>query len=213
MKEINVVVHKCWKGYIYRLNGNEKKQLSRKIIFEYDAKTTLLDLFKYLNLVYRDIILNFEELDIKKINYKRMIKARYRILHNNKNIYVYDLNSKVSSLIQLFGLDKIEIFYTFFGEFGGRILEAKGMQFYMHSKEQGKHNLPHIHVKYQNQEVVISLDGKILAGRIKENKQKLAKEIIVSDNESLLLKWNNITDGEKFFFKKSELIRFDRDIE
>ena len=83
----------------------------------------------------------------------------------------------------------------------------------MYSKEQGKHKLPHIHVKYQNQEVVISLEGKILAGKIKEKMQKMAIDAILSDKESFLLKWNNMTDGEKFRFRKTELIRFDGYIE
>ena len=209
MKEIEIRVHNIWKKFISRLSEEEQKKLNRKVIFQYDSKTTLFDLFKYLNSEYEDIIINFEKSDIRKIHYKRTIRSRYRICHGNKYIYVYDLKSKISSLIQLFKLDKIEIFFSFFSEIGGKILELKGMQFYMHSKEQGKHNLPHIHVKYQNQEVVISLNGNVLAGKIKGKMQRMAINVILNDKESLLLKWNNMTDGEKFYFRKTELIRIE----
>ena len=94
-------------------------------------------------------------------------------------------------------------------EIGGRLLELNGMEFYMYSREKGKHKLPHIHVKYQGDEVVISLDGKILEGKIKSKVQSLAQEIIKSDKESFLIKWNNLTDGEKFRFINKELIRVD----
>ena len=213
MKKIDIVIHKYWKTFIYRLNKREQDKLSEKVIFQYDSTTTLYDLFKYLNIVYEEIILNFENINLNKINYKKIIRKRYRIFNKNKYIYVYDLSSTLESLIQLYKLDKIEIFFSFFTEIGGRLLELKGMQFYMYSKEQGKHKLPHIHVKYQNQEVVISLEGKILAGKIKEKMQKMAIDAILSDKESFLLKWNNMTDGEKFCFKKTELIRFDGYIE
>lgn len=209
LKNINIVIHKYWKTFTYRLNKKEQNKLSEKVIFQYDSTTTLYDLFKYLNTVYEDIILNFEDINLNKINYKRIIRRRYRIFYKNKYIYTYDLSSTIESLIRLYKLDKIEIFFSFFTEIGGRLLELKGMQFYMYSKEQGKHKLPHIHVKYQNQEVVISLEGKILAGKIKEKMQKMAIDAILSDKESFLLKWNNMTDGEKFCFKKTELIRID----
>lgn len=213
MKKIDIVIHKYWKTFTYRLNKKEQNKLSEKVTFQYDSTTTLYDLFKYLNTVYEDIILNFENINLNKINYKKTIRRRYRIFYKNNYIYVYDLSSTLESLIRLYKLDKIEIFFSFFTEIGGRLLELKGMQFYMYSKEQGKHKLPHIHVKYQNQEVVISLEGKILAGKIKEKMQKMAIDAILSDKESFLLKWNNMTDGEKFRFRKTELIRFDGYIE
>ena len=42
----------------------------------------------------------------------------------------------------------------------------------MNTRENGKHNLPHIHVKYNDEEVIIGiLNGEILAGKIKKKKQ------------------------------------------
>lgn len=207
MKEIQIKIDNSWKNFKYNLDKNQQKKMFEKITFKYDYNTTLYDLFMHLNIIYKDIILKFENNNENKLNYKRIIRERYRIVNKKSLIYIYDLDSKVSTLINIFKLDQITIFFTFFGELGGRLLELNGMQFYMHSKEKGKHNIPHMHVKYQGEEVVISLDGKILAGKIKDKKQKLAADIISRDRESLLLKWNSITDGEKFCFNKSELIR------
>lgn len=207
MKEIQIKINNSWKNFKHNLDKNQQKKLFEKITFKYDYNTTVYDLFMHLNIIYKDIILKFENNNENKLNYKRIIRERYRIVNKKSLIYIYDLDSKVSTLINIFKLDQITIFFTFFGELGGRLLELNGMQFYMHSKEKGKHNIPHMHVKYQGEEVVISLDGKILAGKIKDKKQKLAADIISGDRESLLLKWNSITDGEKFCFNKSELIR------
>ena len=39
-----------------------------------------------------------------------------------------------------------------------------------------KHHLPHIHVKYQGQEAVLSIpDGDLLEGELKTNKMKLVQ--------------------------------------
>ena len=209
MKQIKVKVNEYWKNFTYKLNSKQQDILSSNIFFEYDSKTTLFDFFKYLNSVFFDIIINFEQLDYKEMNYKRKIRSRYRILNRKKFLYIYDLNSKFETVVKLFHFNEIEVFFSFFMEIGGRLLELNGMEFYMHSREKGKHKLPHIHVKYQGDEVVISLDGKILEGKIKSKVQSLAQEIIKSDKESFLIKWNNLTDGEKFRFINKELIRLD----
>lgn len=207
MDKIDIIINDAWKRYNYRLDDNERELLNKKITFTYDKETTLYDLFKYINELYEQLICDFEKINVKKINYVREIKSRYRLLINQKYIYIYDLNVKVRTLINSFNLNYIEVFFVFFAELGGKILELKGMKFYIHSKEAGKHNIPHIHVSYQNSEVSISLNGEILAGKIDSKKQKIAIQTIVEDKESLLLKWNEITDGEKFYFKHNELVR------
>jgi Domain of unknown function (DUF4160) len=45
--------------------------------------------------------------------------------------------------------------------------------YYLDNKQ---HNLPHIHVKYQDEEAVISIiDGQLLEGTLKPNKMKLVQ--------------------------------------
>jgi hypothetical protein len=49
-----------------------------------------------------------------------------------------------------------------------------GITIYMYFLDNKQHHLPHIHARYQSQEVVVSIvDGKILAGGIPGAKMKL----------------------------------------
>ena len=45
-----------------------------------------------------------------------------------------------------------------------------GIYIYMVFNDKGRHNQPHLHAKCGGKEVVVSLDGKILAGSLPKNK-------------------------------------------
>ncbi|MEI7504673.1 MAG: DUF4160 domain-containing protein [Paludibacter sp.] len=63
-----------------------------------------------------------------------------------------------------------------------------------------QHNLPHIHVKYQDEEAVISLvDGQLLEGTLKTNKMKLVQAWIEIHNEELMADWALAISGETIF--------------
>jgi len=52
----------------------------------------------------------------------------------------------------------------------------------MYYLDNKRHNLPHIHVKYQDEEAVISIiDGQLLEGTLKSNKMKLVQAWIDLD--------------------------------
>lgn len=71
----------------------------------------------------------------------------------------------------------------------------------MNTRENGKHNLPHIHVKYNDEEVIIGiLNGEILAGKIQKKKQNEAVERIKK-----IKLWNTRTDGQKFDINPNDL--------
>ncbi|MEI7483258.1 MAG: DUF4160 domain-containing protein [Ignavibacteriota bacterium] len=49
----------------------------------------------------------------------------------------------------------------------------------MYYLDKKRHNIPHIHIKYQEQEIVISIpNGDILEGKLKPNKLKLGLRYI-----------------------------------
>ena len=53
-----------------------------------------------------------------------------------------------------------------------------------------QHNLPHIHIKCQDEEAVISIfDSPLLDGTLKINKMKLVLAWIKIDNEELMADW------------------------
>ncbi len=69
--------------------------------------------------------------------------------------------------------------------------------YYLDNKQ---HNLPHIHVKYQDEEAVISLiDGLLLDGTLKTNKMKLVQAWIEIHNEELMADWALAISGETIF--------------
>lgn len=43
----------------------------------------------------------------------------------------------------------------------------------MYRENGGRHNMPHIHAEYSGGEVVVTLDGEVIEGKISRNKMKL----------------------------------------
>jgi hypothetical protein len=63
-----------------------------------------------------------------------------------------------------------------------------------------QHHVPHIHVKYQDQEAVISIpDGTLLEGELKANKMKLVQAWIEIHQEEIMADWELATHGETIF--------------
>ena len=63
-----------------------------------------------------------------------------------------------------------------------------------------RHHLPHIHVKYQGEEVVLSIpEGDILQGELKRNKMKLVQAWIEIHQDELMANWELASNGEQIF--------------
>ena len=63
-----------------------------------------------------------------------------------------------------------------------------------------KHKLPHIHVKYQDQEAIISIPGgELLDGELKSNKLKLVQAWIEIHKEELMADWELAVNGQELF--------------
>ena len=70
----------------------------------------------------------------------------------------------------------------------------------MYYFDQQKHSLPHIHVKYQEQEVTLSIpDGNVLAGELKRNKMKLVQAWVEIHRDELMANWELASNGEAVF--------------
>jgi len=69
--------------------------------------------------------------------------------------------------------------------------------YYLDNKQ---HSLPHIHVKYQDEEAVVSIiDGQLLEGTLKTNKMKLVLAWIEIHNDELIADWHLAISGETIF--------------
>lgn len=61
-----------------------------------------------------------------------------------------------------------------------------------------QHKLPHIHVKYQGDEVIISIpDGNIIEGKIPKPKMKLLQAWIEIHKDELIANWELAVSGEQ----------------
>jgi hypothetical protein len=75
-----------------------------------------------------------------------------------------------------------------------------GIIIYMYFFDQKMHNLPHIHAKYQNFEVIVEIpDGNILEGEIPVNKLKLILAWIEIHKEELMADLELAKKGEMVF--------------
>jgi hypothetical protein len=60
--------------------------------------------------------------------------------------------------------------------------------------------LPHIHVKYQNDEAVFSIiDGNLIEGKLPKNKIKLVEAWIEIHREDLIADWQLAIEGQQIF--------------
>ena len=69
----------------------------------------------------------------------------------------------------------------------------------MQSEKGGKHHEPHIHCIFGDDEVVMSLDGRILEGNLPKNKQKLVDAWISLHEDELRANWKLLCEGEDYF--------------
>ncbi len=63
-----------------------------------------------------------------------------------------------------------------------------------------QHKLPHIHVRYHDQEAVFSIpDGEILSGSLKSSKARLVQAWIVIHKDALMANWELAANGQAIF--------------
>lgn len=63
-----------------------------------------------------------------------------------------------------------------------------------------RHHRPHVHIKYQDQEVVLAIpEGDILEGSLKSNKMKLVQAWIEIHQDELMADWTLASQGEAIF--------------
>jgi len=75
-----------------------------------------------------------------------------------------------------------------------------GIVIYMYFFDNEKHQLPHIHVKYQGQNAVFSIsDGNIISGGLPNRQLRLVQAWIEIHREELNADWSLAVKGEPPF--------------
>lgn len=72
-----------------------------------------------------------------------------------------------------------------------------GLIVYMYFLDNKQHNRPHIHVMYQDQEVIVTIpQGEVLSGSIPANKMKLLQAWIELHQDELIADWTLAASGQ-----------------
>ena len=75
-----------------------------------------------------------------------------------------------------------------------------GIIIYMYFIDNKQHKLPHIHVKYQEHEVIIAIpNGDIIEGSIPKAKMKLLKAWVEIHQDELIADWELAVSGQQPF--------------
>ncbi|MCD8335973.1 MAG: DUF4160 domain-containing protein [Lachnospiraceae bacterium] len=69
----------------------------------------------------------------------------------------------------------------------------------MQSERGGKHNKPHVHALYGDEEVVVGLDGEVLEGHFPNKQMKLLVAWMAIHEEELQANWKLLSDGDGYF--------------
>lgn len=69
----------------------------------------------------------------------------------------------------------------------------------MFAEKNKQHQKPHIHAEYQGKEIVVSLDGEILAGEIPSKQLKMTIAWIAIHEDELQANWKLLSDGKEYF--------------
>ena len=67
------------------------------------------------------------------------------------------------------------------------------------SASQRKHNIPHIHAEYQDDEAVFSLDGELIEGTLLKKKLRLVQAWIDIHHDELEANWKLLSRGQAVF--------------
>jgi hypothetical protein len=63
-----------------------------------------------------------------------------------------------------------------------------------------KHQRPHIHIKYQDDEAVIAIpEGELLEGKLQKSKLKLVQAWVEIHREDLMADWELAVNGQQVF--------------
>lgn len=69
----------------------------------------------------------------------------------------------------------------------------------MQSEKGGRHNRPHIHALYGDDEIVVGIDGEILEGNFPNKQKKLLLAWMVIHEEELKANWELLSNGDGYF--------------
>ena len=122
------------------------------------------------------------------------LRNRFQLTHNG-NFYQLDYSGKLSQLINFLGNPSSIYLEYAIGLPGGLGIEQKnGITYFFHTKE--LRHIPHIHARYQGEELSIEILTLKVRGSYKNHKkQKEAVNYVAANANRLLIEYNLKTNG------------------
>jgi hypothetical protein len=167
--------------------NNYKNYSFRQFDFNYDDGSTFDDLVKTL---------------FKEIGFIYELAFIYgplplNIYVNGLLIYVENMNYNFELFINKNNVKSdLEIFLIYNSQ-AGSIWREDGIEYFMYSKEAGKHQRAHVHIDYKHDyDASIAIDdGEVLDGKIPSKILRVVRDRIEENKEFLYNCWNSMTDG------------------
>lgn len=186
----------------YGINGKEiiaplRKINGESIEISINKAFTVHDLWDIIDYKLYKVKRDYYQHDY--LFYKFCCVHKY-LVFNNLRYYIEDIDKPLVFFLKKMQKEKqnsIDI-QILVNSNAGTVFKDDGIRYYMNSKEQGKHNIPHIHVdiKHEYFAVFSLIDGKQLSGdKLKKVYIKKIKEKIFDNKHQLLVYWNEHTDG------------------
>ena len=73
-----------------------------------------------------------------------------------------------------------------------------GIIIYLYFRDDKQHHVPHLHARYQEYEVVLSIpEGDVLAGKFPRSKMKLLQAWVELHRDELAANWELAVDGQQ----------------
>lgn len=74
-----------------------------------------------------------------------------------------------------------------------------GIIVYMFCERNAQHKKPHLHAEYQGQEIVIAVDGEVLAGDMPNKQLRMLLGWMAIHEDELNADWKLLSDGMDYF--------------
>lgn len=167
-----------------------RKNKNTNIVFEYTDRTILKDVVDAIYNVFG--LLSLDEMLLPKVAFM-CGEIRYWIDNINANF-----QKNIDKHLDPQRTGRIYSALYVSGN-AGCICEDEGIRYYMNSRERGKHNEPHIHLRSLGsceEAVIIIKTGKII-GEFPRKLIKKARNKVKAEEKFFLEQWNVLTDGLK----------------
>lgn len=69
----------------------------------------------------------------------------------------------------------------------------------MQSEKGGRHNKPHVHALYGDNEIIVGIDGDVLEGSFPKKQMKLLLAWMAIHEEELQANWKLLSNGDGYF--------------